>query len=113
MLSLALHWPSPQLTDDAWAKSSSAARSPLNLSVSTLPAMPATEPVELFWKFWVDARFRLFGLEAGGYQPLERSRFLPDLDLHRTAEIVAATPRAEQAQAVWRFRESLAGPPAS
>ncbi|MBK9035611.1 MAG: Uma2 family endonuclease [Myxococcales bacterium] len=57
--------------------------------------------------FWVDARFQLFGLEAGAYQPRERSHFLADLDLSRLAEIVAATPRAEQAQAVWRFRASL------
>ena len=57
--------------------------------------------------FWVDTRFQLFGLEAGGYRPRERSHFLPELDLVRLAEIVATTPRAEQAQAVWRFRESL------
>lgn len=57
--------------------------------------------------FWVDPRFQVYGLEAGEYQPRERSRFLPDLDLHRLAEIVAATPRAEQAQAVWRFRQTL------
>ena len=57
--------------------------------------------------FWVDSRFQLFGLDAGEYAPRERSRFLPELDLHRLAEIIAATPRAEQAQAVWRFRDGL------
>lgn len=45
--------------------------------------------------------------DAGGYERRERSQHLPDLDLHRLAEIVAGTPRAEQAQAVWRFRDSL------
>ena len=57
--------------------------------------------------FWVEARFFLYGLEEGEYQPRERSRFLPDLDLRRVAEIVATTPRGEQAQAVWRFRQWL------
>ena len=59
--------------------------------------------------FWVDTGFQVFGLEAGGYQARARSHFLPELDLHRLAELIAATPRAEQAQAVWRFRESLQG----
>jgi Uma2 family endonuclease len=61
--------------------------------------------------FWVDPRIQVYCLEAGEYQPRERSCFLPDLDLHRLAEIVAATPRAEQAEAVWRFRQTLQARP--
>lgn len=57
--------------------------------------------------FWVDVRFAIYELVAGSYQPRERSRFLPALDLQRLAELVATTPRAQQAQAVWRFREEL------
>ncbi|HEY3354038.1 MAG TPA: Uma2 family endonuclease [Polyangia bacterium] len=57
--------------------------------------------------FWVDPRFHVYGLEAGEYQARARSRFLPELDLQRLAEIVATTPRAEQAAAVWRFRQAL------
>jgi Uma2 family endonuclease len=57
--------------------------------------------------FWVETRFHVYDLELAGYEPRERSRFLPDLDLRRLAELVATTPRAEQAQAVWRFRDSL------
>jgi Uma2 family endonuclease len=49
--------------------------------------------------FWVDVRFAIYELVAGSYQPRARSRFLPALDLQRLAELVAATPRAQQAQA--------------
>lgn len=59
--------------------------------------------------FWVETRFALFGLGPEGYQPRTRSAFLPDLDLLRLSELVAVTPRAEQAQAVWRFRAELQG----
>lgn len=60
--------------------------------------------------FWVETRFRVYRLEAGEYGERERSHALPGLDLRRLAEIVATTPRAEQAQAVWRFREELSPP---
>jgi Uma2 family endonuclease len=57
--------------------------------------------------FWVEPGFHLYALAGPGYQPIGRSRFLPDLDLARLAEIVATTPRNQQAQAVWRFRDQL------
>lgn len=57
--------------------------------------------------FWVDVRFAVYELVDGEYRPRDRSRFLPELDLRRLAELVATTPRAEQAQAVWRFRDEL------
>jgi Uma2 family endonuclease len=58
--------------------------------------------------FWVENRFYVYWLESGEYQQRDRSRWLPELDLQQLAEIVAATPRSQQAQAVWRFRASLA-----
>ena len=60
--------------------------------------------------FWVDSSFRVYLLVDGDYQERERSRFLPDLDLAHLAGIVATTPRAQQAQAVWRFRQSIQPP---
>jgi Uma2 family endonuclease len=59
--------------------------------------------------FWMDGRFHLFALAVDGYRPIERSTFLPDLDVQALAQLVATTERSKQAQAVWAFRRSLRG----
>ena len=40
--------------------------------------------------FWNGQQFRLYALEAGGYAEIERSRWLPDLDLAQLASFVGA-----------------------
>jgi Uma2 family endonuclease len=54
--------------------------------------------------FWRSGRFLLFGLDGAGYRRVERSRFLPDLDLTRLAALVEAD---DQTRAVREFRDAL------
>ena len=54
--------------------------------------------------FWISGRIRIQVLRGGGYQAVDRSHVLPDLDV----EVLAAClDRPKTSQAVRAFREAL------
>ena len=57
--------------------------------------------------FWVDGRIALYQLAEGGYVPVERSRFLPDLDPTELTGIIAEADVQNQTAAVKRFRARI------
>jgi Uma2 family endonuclease len=56
--------------------------------------------------FFEDREFRLYELRDGGYQPIDRSRLVPGLDLR---ELATYALRADQHEAVVEFRDRLRG----
>ena len=57
--------------------------------------------------FWVDGRMALYQLAEGGYVPVERSRFLPDLDPTELTGVIAEADIHNQTAAVKRFRTRI------
>jgi Uma2 family endonuclease len=57
--------------------------------------------------FFVDGRFQLFALSGRAYHPIDRSRFLPDLDLDHLADVVRRAHPYRQTETVRAYRRSL------
>lgn len=70
-------------------------------------ALPVYEGLEVpeVW-IWEEGRVKVFGRGEKGYEPRERSAFLPDLDL---ALLATLAERPSQTQAARELRDRLRG----